>query len=230
MKRGLFVILIALCAALPAQAWDFATTGPVTAAPVTGLDHRIGETTLSNYYGMPRARPDADDDATRAHYALSQISSGERTERPCHLALSFATLDGGHVPVGEMDGNGEAFDRCGPDGMRPGSRETVETGLAPDTFATGLTVCAGHNDRIEGVRLRFTEFDFGPVLGNLITGRTFSDQFTRPACVGRWRANADCPAGQVIVGVRVYYSREGGPEPHSIIGLRPTCRALTVRP
>ncbi|MBN4046485.1 hypothetical protein JYU02_00685 [bacterium AH-315-P15] len=216
-------------AAGPAQAWELITIGPIEPSVLTGLDHRVGETTLSHYYGMDRNRPIALNDAVLPHFGIHRIQAGERNDRPCFLEIHFVSFTGGPPPDNQLSGRGEPFNRCGPDNVRRSSVDEVYSNPSRGYWATGLTACNARNGRLKGLRLRNTRFNYGPVLGNLIIGEILRDQFTRPNCRGNWSVNVSCLSGQVIVGLEVFYSREGGPEPDSIIGFRLHCRALDVR-
>ncbi len=229
--RYLLVILGGLMtfAAAPAQAWELITAGPMEQSEVIGLDHRIGEATLSNYFGMDRNRPNALNDAVLPHFGIQRIQAGERNDRPCFMDISFVSFTGGPVPHDQLSGRGNPFNRCGTNNVRRGSVEEVRSNPNLGYWATGLTVCNARNGRLKGLRLRYTQFNYGQALGNLIIGGSERDQFTRPNCRGNWSADVNCNRGQVVVGVEVFYSREGGPEPHSIIGLQLSCRALDVR-
>lgn len=227
-------LLILFCvgtavAATPALAWEFITTGPMDETTVSGYEHRLGEQTLSNYFGMDRNRANALNDAVLPHFGVHRIDGGERGDRPCFVDFHFVSFTGEPPPSNQLIGHGEAFNLCGPDNVRRQSLENVRSNPSLGFWATGVTVCNAEYGRMKGLRLRSTQFDYGPVLGNLISGESQHDQFTRPNCRDNWAADASCASGQVIVGVEVFYSREGGPEPDSIIGLKLYCRALAVR-
>lgn len=230
MTRIIIGILLGLLGFVPAQAFEFYTTGPVEPSILIGMDHQPGEEMMSEAYGMARRRGSAMNDATMSHFGIHGLEEGERSDYPCFLAIDFTQLTGGDVPAEDLIARGQPFDRCGRNRVRARSLENIGSDGSLDQWATGLSVCREGNGRIKGLSLISTLFRVNRDTKTLEVGGTNTDGFSRANCTN-WTPEVSCRANHLMVGLDVFYMEDnnGRREADSIIGFRLQCRELAFR-
>lgn len=161
------------------------------------------------------------------------IEFGERDDKPCYIktfAIGPGVTDDDPSNIVRTD----ELDLCGSRG--PTSQSLRRVGPASAPFGNvrpalrGLGICSndrsGDNYRIKGVRTRTGQVrETGD--GSVTTGALAS--FERPNC-REWEPLRTCPAGEVVVSLRVHYQLDSAGAVAEITGIAPRCAAIEHEP
>lgn len=222
----------ALCALLLGVGTSFATT----------LSGTVTTTAVSGFQGTPFTVGDADS-ATHAVYG---ISSEERNDNPCFVAVKKENVNNSSAQTSPSK------DLCGSNG--PTSSELyVDYGnsdaTGEHTFVTGIKVCMNSaKTRVKGYKLRGAEVsDYGTLIelrsggsggcsevfqqgsqeyrlcgGGVIT----EPSAKRSNCddTDGWMSWVECPAGKVATAMELHF--EAGNEPRSLTGIALKCKTV----
>jgi hypothetical protein len=121
--------------------------------------------------------------------AVSLLSSGERSNRPCQLRVYKSDIDG------SANSDSAEWDDC-----TVTSTKTVGFNTGTGIYVRGIAACTNNNanHRVKGIQV------FGATIsaGGVVTA-VGDDWFSRPNCA-TWHAPVFCPAGQIATKVRVH--------------------------
>lgn len=162
------------------------------------------------------------------------IEMAESSDRPCHVSLMWATIDNGQLSTAESEHS--------PCGETTSSRKFTAVAVSQPSAQvpnghlgaiTGLKVCQRNsNDRVKGVHIVGKWLD--PVGASMQTSGTAWRWangplfFDRPNC-NDWEHDFEmCPAGKVVVGVRIEQAEPASSGANVIKGLAPICARIDV--
>lgn len=155
-------------------------------------------------------------------YALVGIQLREHQDDPIYIQILGKELcaDSGSCPTRVR--NSEFFMRSGREG-NIGSTKNLSVGH--NQFVTGIQVCmndrGGQNAKIKGLRF------WAGVLnnaGSVSSSGGSAVEVKRTNCRS-WSNRVNCPSGQVVVGLRAYYTSQSGNN-----ALAPICAAPVATP
>ncbi|OWU83967.1 hypothetical protein ATO6_16300 [Oceanicola sp. 22II-s10i] len=152
-------------------------------------------------------------------YGMTGIQMREHQDDPIYIQI-FAERLCATVEDGPCPGRGsrEFTLRAGVSGNFASSKDVF---VAEGHFVTGISVCMNRReDKIKGIRLIARPINPDGTIDN--STNPYVDSFARPNCAtNHWSNQVDCPANNVVVGLRAVYSHDSGAK-----GIQPVCAQI----
>lgn len=146
--------------------------------------------------------------AASDYHAVNLVTSGERSNAPCYLAVSKADIN--DAPGSTIS---DVWVDCSPAASTIRSAGWFTNAVL---YVYGIQACTNSNasNRVKGIRVYG-----GPIQNGVIQPIGLYDEFARPNC-STWHNAVYCPQGQVATKVRVHRTGD------EINGLSLSCRRL----
>ena len=158
------------------------------------------------------------------HYVLKGLRFAERSDEPCYVAATFVTARHG---AGRDDVVTEATtELCAFSGN---DQENLNVGNTPATLEAIHGIRVGlnrHGDKLKAVTIYGSTIDHD-ASGEVRREPGMQAVFERNNFKKPWQNRVQCPAGEVAVGVLLYYNQEHTYP--SIEGIALECAAATVQ-